>query len=100
MNKVTKNPPGEREVSILARVLVNDRGEIPPGMARYVLGLGFSDRDKARMHDLAVRNQEDALDAGEKEELLAYAKAGSLLSILKSKARRSLKAKTAKRKTS
>ena len=69
-------------------------------MARYVPGLGFSDRDKARMHDLAVRNQEDALDAGEKDELLAFAKAGSLLSILKSKARRSLKAKTAKRKTS
>ena len=46
-----------------------------------------------KMHDLAVRNQDDALAPGEKEELYAYAKAGSLLSILKSKARRTLKVK-------
>ena len=44
------------------------------------LTLGFGERDKARMHDLAVRNQEDALSPVEKEELFAYAKAGSLLS--------------------
>ena len=59
-------------------------------MARHILELGFSDRDKARMHDLAVRNQGDALSAAEKEELFAFAKAGTLLSILKSKARRTL----------
>jgi hypothetical protein len=47
------------------------------------------------MHDLAVRNQEDALTPAEKEELFAYAKAGALLSILKSRARRSLRTKTA-----
>jgi hypothetical protein len=69
-------------------------------MARYVLNLGFSDRDKARMHDLAVRNQADALSPAEKEELFAYAKAGSLLSILKSRARRALKIKPGKRTTS
>jgi hypothetical protein len=68
-------------------------------MARYVLKLGFSEPDKARMHQLSVRNQSDALNAAEKEELFAYAKAGSLLSILKSKARRALrsKAKSGKR---
>ena len=68
-------------------------------MARYVLNLGFSDQDKARMHDLAVRNQEDALAPGEKEELFAYSKAGTLLSILKSKARRTLKIRPKKRTT-
>ena len=52
------------------------------------------------MHDLAVRNQQDALSAAEKEELLAYAKAGTLLSILKSKARRALKLKPKKQTTS
>jgi hypothetical protein len=41
------------------------------------------------MHDLAVRNQNDELSAAEKEELFAYGKAGTVLSILKSKARRS-----------
>jgi hypothetical protein len=59
-------------------------------MARHILDLGFSDRDKARMHDLAVRSQDDALSVDEKEELFAFAKAGTLLSILKSKARRVL----------
>jgi hypothetical protein len=69
-------------------------------MARYVLTLGFSDHDKARMHELAVRNQGDALSAAESEELFAYAKAGTLLSLLKSRARRALKRKPAKRKPS
>jgi hypothetical protein len=44
------------------------------------------------MHDLAVRNQDDALSPVEKGELHAFGKAGSLLAILKSRARRSLKA--------
>jgi hypothetical protein len=81
---------GENEVTILARVFSNEHGELSPEIARHILGLGFSDRDKARMHELAVRNQEDALSAAEKEELFAFAKAGDLLSILKSKARRTL----------
>jgi hypothetical protein len=66
-------------------------------MARYLVNVGFSDDDKARMHDLALRNQADALSPPEKEELLAYAKAGTLLSILKSKARRILGIKPKKR---
>ncbi len=85
------------EVAILARVLSNEKGRLPPAVARYVLTLGFNDREKTRMHDLAVRNQDDALDSAEKEELFAYVKAGSLLSLLKSKARRALKIKPKKR---
>ena len=52
------------------------------------------------MHDLAVGNQDDALSPPEKEELVAYAKASSLLSILKSKARRALGVKPKKRTVS
>jgi hypothetical protein len=89
MNTATTHA-SENEVTILARILGNERGQLSPEMARHILDLGFSDRDKARMHDLAVRNQDDALSAGEKEELFAFAKAGTLLSILKSKARRTL----------
>jgi hypothetical protein len=48
------------------------------------------------MHDLAIRNQNDRLSANEKEELLAYAKAGTLLSMLKSRARRVLRVKVKK----
>ena len=52
------------------------------------------------MHDLAVRNQRDVLSAVEKEELLAFGRAGDLLSILKSKARRTLGTKLAPRSVS
>jgi hypothetical protein len=99
MRPVTANGASQSEISILARILNNDRGHLPLAMARYILTLGFSEQDKTRMHDLAVRNQEDALAPSEKEELVAYAKAGSLLSILKSKARRVLGSKRKHRTT-
>ena len=83
----------ESEVSIMARILGNEQGQLSEAMARHILGLGFSERDKARMHDLAVRNQEDALTPAEKQELIAFGKAGDLLAILKSRARRTLKIK-------
>jgi hypothetical protein len=81
---------GENEVTILARFLGNGDGQLPKDMARYILDLHVSERDKARMHDLAVRNQDDALTPAEKEEMHAFGKATTLLSILKSKARRTL----------
>lgn len=80
----------ENEVTILARILGNENGQLPEDMARYILSLSISARDKARMHELAVRNQEDALTPAEREEMFAFGKAGTLLSILKSKARRTL----------
>ncbi len=86
-------PSAESEVAILARVLSSDKGKLSEDLARHMLDLEFSVRDKERMHDLAVRNQRDELSDIEKDELIAYAKAGTLLSILKSKARRSLKSK-------
>jgi hypothetical protein len=88
---------GGSEVTILARVFDNERGLLPRELARSIVDVEFSERDKARMHDLAVRNQDDALSSSEKEELFAFAKAGTLLSILQSKARRTLKIKLKKR---
>jgi hypothetical protein len=93
----TTTDSSDNEVTILARVLGNDRGRLPVELARYILELGFSERDKERMHDLAVRNQAGALSATEREELVAFAKAGSLLSLLKSRARRTLNLKPKKR---
>jgi hypothetical protein len=89
--------PVDNEVTILARILGNGDGQLPDDLARYIVDLEFSDRDKARMHDLAVRNQDDALSAVEKAEMVAFGKAGTLLAILQSKARRALKIKPKKR---
>jgi hypothetical protein len=88
---------GDNEVTILARVFDNERGLLPRELARSIVDVEFSERDKARMRDLAVRNQDDALSSSEKEELFAFAKAGTLLSIRQSKARRTLKIKLKKR---
>jgi hypothetical protein len=87
----------ETEATILARVLSNEHGQIPPEVARYIVDLTFSDRDKARMHDLAMRNQQGALSPAETDELFAFVKAGDLLAILKAKARRTLKITPKKR---
>jgi hypothetical protein len=100
MQKNGTNHAASSEVTILARVLGNEKGQLPIPMARYLLDLRFSDDDRARMHDLSVRNQADALTPTEKEELLAYAKAGTLLSILKSRARRALRTRPKKHATS
>ncbi len=85
------------EITILGRMLGGGDDTLPPAIARYVLSLSPSARDRARMHDLATRNREAVLTPAEKEELLAYAKAGTLMSILKSKARRALGVKPARR---
>jgi len=98
--RATAIRPCENEVTILARVFGKEGGMLSEEMARHILDLGFSDRDKARMHDLVVRNQDDALSPGEKLELLAFGKAGDLLAILKSKARRTLRIKLRKSTTS
>ena len=97
MRSAIVNHESQSEVAILARILGNEAGKLPRNMARYILNRGFDERDKARMHDLAVRNQSDCLSADEKEELLAYAKAGTVLSVLKSRARRVLRIKVKKR---
>ena len=65
-------------------------GRRAAGIAVIDVDLSISERDKARMHELAVRNQDDDLTPAEKEEMRAFGRASTLLSILKSKARRTL----------
>jgi hypothetical protein len=57
-------------------------------------------RCSLKKHDLAVRNQSDALSPAEKQEVLASGKEGGQLSILKSIARRTLGVKPKKRTAS
>jgi hypothetical protein len=90
-----KTESATNEIAILGRVLSNGKG-FPPALARQLLKLGFSDEDKIRMHDLAVRNQSGSLAAKELQELRSYANAGCLLGILHSKARQALKQSTRK----
>lgn len=90
MAQVKKAEPTVNEIAILSRILSNGKG-FPLTLARHLLKLGFSEGDKADMHDLAVRNQSGSLSATELAELHSYANAGCLLGILYSKARHALK---------
>jgi hypothetical protein len=79
------------DLTIFARLLSNHKREMSPRLARYVLTLGFSAREQALMNELAVRNQEGRLGADERDELMNYVRAGHLLALLHSKARKALK---------
>jgi hypothetical protein len=81
------------EAAIFGRLIRADNGDLPHELARYILTIGFDSQDQARMRDLAARNQEGLLSPEEKEELQGYVKAGHLLALLHSKARKSLKRK-------
>ncbi|HBI46304.1 MAG TPA: hypothetical protein DDY78_26145 [Planctomycetales bacterium] len=81
------------EIAIFARLIKVESGGLSRELARHVLTLGFEEADQARMSDLATRNQEGELSPEEQEELQSYVKAGHLLALLHSKARKSLKQK-------
>jgi hypothetical protein len=83
------------EIAIFARLIKADEGNLSRELARYIMTLGFEEDDQARMRDLAERNQEDSLAPDEKRELQNFVKAGHMLALLHSKARRSLKASKA-----
>lgn len=82
---------GTSAIAIFSRLLKLDEGDMSPLLARYVLTLGFAETDQARMSDLAARNQQTKLSRPEREELDNYVRAGHLLALLHSNARKSLK---------
>jgi hypothetical protein len=79
------------EIAIFGRLLSNGTNRMSRELARYILTLGFSAEDQARMSDLAARNQENALSTEEREELMNFVKVGHLLALLHSRARQALK---------
>jgi hypothetical protein len=83
--------PETSELALFGRLLKTADGNFAPDLARYVLTLGFGEEDQARMRDLSARNQEGALSPEEQQALANYVKAGHLLALLHSKARKSLK---------
>lgn len=87
----TTTLPPDMEAAIWERVIPPD-GTLDRSVARAVLKLGFSTADRERMHQLALRAQEGRLSPSEEGEIEGYERVGTLLSILKSKARKLLKA--------
>ena len=82
------------EAAILTRIGGPDELTLSAATAKGILTLGFSSADKDRMHALTAKARDGALTSDEQSEVEAYSRIGSLLGILKSKARRALKRRT------
>lgn len=91
--EITRHQVKTSEAAIFSRLFANGHDELSVTAARFILSLDFSDEDKARAHELAVKNQEGKLSSEEWQELENYMRVDTLVSILQSKARMALKKK-------
>lgn len=82
---------GTSEVAIFGRVLEPEEATLDVAAARAILDLDFKRSDKDRMRVLLAKAKKGTLTAKEKIEIDNYERVGHMLSLMKSKARRSLK---------
>lgn len=80
----------ENEAGIWARLIESQPDDLTPEAAKYFLRLGFTERDQARMQDLADRSQAGTLTDSEAREFDSYLHIGNLLAVMQSKARLAL----------
>jgi hypothetical protein len=83
---------GTSEVAIFGRVLEPGQATLDVAAARAILDLDFNQADKNRMRLLLAKAKAGTLTAEEGTEIDNYERVGHMLSLMKSKARRSLKA--------
>ena len=83
--------PATSEAAILGRLIRPENGDLRAEAAEALLAIHFDGHDLDRMHELAVKNQEDRLSPEEKAEMDNYRRVSFLLDLMHSKARRSLK---------
>ena len=81
------------EAAILSRVIERDEPRLPAGLARRILRWEFPDADRRRMHELLEKAKARRLTPRERAEAESYERVGHFLSVLKSKARTSLRAR-------
>lgn len=79
------------EVAILGRIIAPDKPELPADMARLVLRWDFTTADRERMHELLEKAKAGTLTAEERAEADSYERVGHFISLLKAKARASLR---------
>ena len=82
---------GTSEVAIFGRVLEPEEATLDVAAAKAILNLDFKQADKDRMHELLGKAKKRTLTADEKVEIDNYERVGHMLSLMKSKARRSIK---------
>jgi hypothetical protein len=80
------------EAAIFKR-LIRPSEKLSQAAARAFLRFGFDEADRARMHELALKNQADTLTAKEERELQSYLTVGLFLDLIHAKAKLSLSGK-------
>jgi hypothetical protein len=93
-----EGPLGTSEGAIFSRVLEPDRATLPVAAARAILALGFCQFDQDRLRLLSAKAQEGTLSSDDQAAINNYERVGHILSLMKLKARRSLKGRATNRK--
>ena len=79
------------EADVFGRLIDASNPTLTPEAAAGILQLGYSEADHARMAELAAKSDAGSLTPDERRELESYVFVGDVLSLLKSKARVSLR---------
>jgi hypothetical protein len=82
---------GTSEVAIFGRVLEPEKATLDIAAAKAIINLDFKQADKDRMRELLAKAKKGTLLAAEQVEIDNYERVGHMLSLMKSKARRTLK---------
>ncbi len=83
---------GSKDAAIISRMIHPDKADLHKDTAEAVLRLFSLDQnDRNRMHELAVKNQDDALTRAEKAELDSYLRVSYFVDLMHAKARLSLR---------
>jgi hypothetical protein len=83
--------PGNHDGTIWGRLLGSNQATLAPEAAWSILELEFPPEDLARMHKLSSKAKQEPLTPEEQDELESYSRVGSILGIMKSKARVALR---------
>jgi len=79
------------EADIFSRLIDAANPTLTPEAAAGILQLKYSEADHARMEELAEKSNKGMLSPEERREFESYVFVGDVLSLLKSKARLSLR---------
>jgi hypothetical protein len=83
---------GSKEAGIIARNVHPEKHDVPDrDIARAMLRMSLDQSDLDRLHDLVVKNQDDALTPAEKTELESYLRISLMVDLMHAEALRALK---------
>jgi len=83
--------PQSSDAAVLARLVRPNDDDLPADEAKALLNIRFDSRELERIHELVMKNQDDALTPDERADLESYLRVSAFVDLVHAKARRSLK---------